>query len=361
MHVVLVAPNLRVGGAERSMLRYAACLQRAGHSVSLVLLENRIELPVPADIAVHSLATRGPRGTTGKIVAGIRLARKLKALSSVEPIDLTISTLPLADEVALRASAPNLWLRVANTLSAEIASIGSSKHKRERRLKRYIRMYGENRCIAVSESVRRDLIDFFGLAPNKAVTIYNPIPIEEIQALSKMMDSRIPEQPFVLHAARFAPQKRIDVLLDAMRRVDPEVRVVLLTDNPAAVTRIVLEYAQQDRSLVLPLQDNPFVWFRRAKAVVLSSDREGMPNVLAEALAVGTPVVSTDCPSGPRELLTGDLARWLSPCGDAAALARNVTAVLASPPVIPTGVLDRFSEKSFIASMITLAMQRDAR
>ena len=67
-----------------------------------------------------------------------------------------------------------------------------------------------------------------------------------------------------------------------------------------------------------------------AELVVLSSDFEGFPLVLIEALAVGTPVVSTDCPHGPNEILTGPLARWLTPVGDASALATTIDAALAA-------------------------------
>jgi glycosyltransferase involved in cell wall biosynthesis len=69
-------------------------------------------------------------------------------------------------------------------------------------------------------------------------------------------------------------------------------------------------------------QRNPFPWYAKASALVHASDFEGFGNVLVEALASGTPVVSTDCPFGPREILTGSLSRFLSPCGDAGSSPR---------------------------------------
>jgi glycosyltransferase involved in cell wall biosynthesis len=79
---------------------------------------------------------------------------------------------------------------------------------------------------------------------------------------------------------------------------------------------------------VAGFQANPYPWMRAAELLVLSSDREGMPNVLVEALACGTRVVSTDCPSGPREVLRGSLARGLVPPGDPQALANALRAAL---------------------------------
>jgi glycosyltransferase involved in cell wall biosynthesis len=75
-----------------------------------------------------------------------------------------------------------------------------------------------------------------------------------------------------------------------------------------------------------------------ADLLVLCSDHEGLPNVLIEALACGTRVVSTDCPSGPSEILGGEFAQWLVPCNDADALATVMRAALAAPKPSPDAV-----------------------
>jgi glycosyltransferase involved in cell wall biosynthesis len=80
-----------------------------------------------------------------------------------------------------------------------------------------------------------------------------------------------------------------------------------------------------------------------------------MPNVLIESLICGTPVVSTDCPSGPREVLIGELSRWLVPSGDAAALAQKMREVIEVPPKIDAAILERFSKEQAINAIEELA------
>jgi glycosyltransferase involved in cell wall biosynthesis len=150
-------------------------------------------------------------------------------------------------------------------------------------------------------------------------------------------------QPYVVHAGRFVRQKRHDILLDAYVASGIPHNLVLLTGNTPALVEMIRARGLQDRVIIPGFRSNPFPWFAHASALVLSSDFEGFGNVLVEALACGTPVVSTDCPSGPGEILTGSLANCLCPPGDAAALGQTLRCIVENPPQIDQADLSRFS------------------
>ncbi len=99
-----------------------------------------------------------------------------------------------------------------------------------------------------------------------------------------------------------------------------------------------------DRVSVAGFQANPYPWIRGADLLILCSDHEGLPNVLVESLICGTPVVSTDCPSGPREILASDFPESLVPRGDAAALANAIERNLAATVNIDEVDLSRFGK-----------------
>ena len=89
----------------------------------------------------------------------------------------------------------------------------------------------------------------------------------------------------------------------------------------------------------------------------MSSDSEGLPTVLIESLILGTPVVSTNCPTGPSEILTGDLARFLSPVGDHKSLARNMVDALSGYPAITESIIERYDSKHVAQQYIGHAEQ----
>ncbi|HVK54263.1 MAG TPA: glycosyltransferase, partial [Burkholderiales bacterium] len=154
MNIALVITNLRGGGAEKAMLRLATALASRGHRVRLILLEHRVEHELPKDVELHALTAPGVtvgKGFLGKLHTAFRLQRLYRRLG-LGPECLTISTLPFADQVVATARIPNVWFRIANTLSAEVESL-KSPTKRARRLARYQRLYEGRNLIAVSEGV----------------------------------------------------------------------------------------------------------------------------------------------------------------------------------------------------------------
>lgn len=145
-------------------------------------------------------------------------------------------------------------------------------------------------------------------------TIYNPFDIKQIKTLSKETNSKIPKNPYIIHAGRFdIPHKRQDRLLKAFKKLKTKCKLVLLTHHNDELEKLIKENGLENKVIIAGFQKNPYPWFKCAKLSVLCSDYEAMPMVIVESLACSCPVVSTDCRSGPNEILVGDLAKWLVP------------------------------------------------
>jgi glycosyltransferase involved in cell wall biosynthesis len=353
-----VTTNLRGGGAEKAMLNLASLLASRGHQAQIWLLENRVEHAIPSGVAVRRLHHPGHslrKGWLGKRLAAWRLKRQLTAAG---PFDLIVSTLPFADEVVSLARLPKVWFRIANTLSAEIDSIAARDQKKAaRRRQRYRHLYNRQQLIAVSDGVAADLKETLGLSDARIARIYNPFDFAHIRQQAKQPDPDLPHEAYVIHVGRFMPQKRHDVLLAAWREAALPHRLVLLTSPSPQLDQMIHAHGLTQQVTVAGFRPNPYPWIAGAELLVLASDREGMPNVLVEGLLCGTRAVSTDCPSGPREVLTGPLARWLVPCGDPHALASAMRDALASPrPSMPEDFA-KFSAEKVAQAYEALALE----
>lgn len=191
--------------------------------------------------------------------------------------------------------------------------------------------------ICVSKGVAEDLIAVTGVHPTFVEVIYNPASPQPAQLEMPLApDLRLPKQDFVVSIGRLVPQKNQHLLLEAMRLVNDvrPIDLVIVGEGPMKE-----ELEAKCRSLGLEgrvrfvgYTGNPLPVVSQAKLFVLSSDYEGFGNVIVEALACGTPVVSTDCPYGPSEILDGGRFGRLTPVGNARALADAMLETLDVPP-----------------------------
>jgi glycosyltransferase involved in cell wall biosynthesis len=209
------------------------------------------------------------------------------------------------------------------------------------------RMYPLAQAItSVSDGVSDDLARVTGIDRARIETIYNPIDTKHIRALAaEPADHRwLQNDPkrglrVILGAGRLSPQKDFASLLTAFAALVSErddtrtLRLIILGegDERGALEARVHELRLEDHVDLPGFVENPYRFMGRAAAFVLSSAWEGLPSALTEAIVCGCPVVSTDCPSGPREILADGKYGSLVPVGDPGALADALGQVLDHP------------------------------
>ena len=220
------------------------------------------------------------------------------------------------------------------------ASRGKSKWMRSvpRIMKRFFPR--ADLILGPSRGVVEDVRAITGIALDKFRVVYNPVFRPEIVELAAV-DPDHPwladaATPVVIAAGKLKPQKDFETLLRAFAMVHSRrrVRLIILGRGPGeqSLRGLAQQLGVSDDFELPGHVRNPYAFFRRAAVFVLSSAWEGLPNVLIEAMACGCPVVSTDCPSGPDEILDGGRVGWLVPVGDAVRMAAAIEATLDSPP-----------------------------
>jgi glycosyltransferase involved in cell wall biosynthesis len=227
--------------------------------------------------------------------------------------------------------------------------------------------------VAVSRALADELATFTGLAPERIMTVYNPVvgPDLAAKAAAPLDDAWLAPgaPPVVLAAGRLSSQKDFGALVRAcaiLRRERP-LRLVILgeakrpdkdADRRAALQRLAAETGLGDDLRLPGFVANPFAWMARSAVFALSSRFEGLPAVLIQAMACGCQVVSTDCPTGPREIL--EHGRWgpLVPVGDLPALVDGLRTAL-DAPVDRAALIGRahlFSEAAAVRTYRGLAL-----
>lgn len=363
--IAILLQSLPMGGAERSMLTLADGFCRQGCQVDLLLVVRRgallAEIPDAARLIELGTVSRWKLLTSlvklpwdtfrslPKVLWHNRQPKVMRSLPKIvrylqrERPDALLTTLPNNNLIALWAK----WLartpiRVVvcegNTISKDMPP---PSHLFEGHWPRYMRPWypRADAVVSVSDGVADDLTVVAGLRREQITTIYNPLDLDRVRQLAAAAVDHPwfadGEPPVILAAGRLAPQKDFPTLLRAFARVcgQRDARLVILGEGPErpVLERLVAELGLADRVALPGVEANPFAFMARARVFVLSSAWEGLGNVLIEALACGCPVVSTDCPSGPSEILQNGRFGRLVSVGDDAALAEAIIRILDEP------------------------------
>jgi glycosyltransferase involved in cell wall biosynthesis len=344
--IAIFLPTLHGGGAERVILDLAQAFSDTGYLVDLVLMSAPPGLPltdlIPAgvrkvDLQCRRLWTSGPA-----------FARYLK---KVKPAGV-IAAMPLANAIAVGARmAARIPLRLVLTEhNARSLAFGDTESAQQRVLMPWVRHSYRfaDAIVAVSAGVAERVRGMPGIRDEQVRVVYNPAYSPRIHELAAtpaphpwLVD---PTTPVIMGSGRLEAQKDFGTLLKAFAglRATRFARLMILGQgSQEAALRHLAKDLNIEAHVAFPgFVTNPWAYVARARVFALSSVHEGLGNVLIEAMACGIPVVSTDCPSGPAEILDAGRDGPMVPMGDSAALTEAIAEAM-DHPICPEVLQER--------------------
>lgn len=331
--IFFVIPSLGGGGAERIVVLLLQYLDKKKYEPVLITFESIAKYDIQGcdDLKIISLNKRSK-------ISNIVLPLMLAKLFRDEKPDVILSFMNYA----------NLLTAVARKLSFTKTRLIHSDHNNLTELMKMGR-YGTVRKfltrllykfddirICVSKGVEKDICENWGVQESKCITIHNPVDFQHIQ---KSLDEPVDEiwfdedVPVIVSCGRLSEQKNYPMLLKAFSLLvaDVDARLLILGEGEAKAKMLGLidEYDLNERVRLVGFVSNPFKYISRSSVFVLSSDSEGFGNVLIEAMACGTPVISTRCPSGPEEIINHMEDGILIPVADVHECSKAMKTLLA--------------------------------
>jgi glycosyltransferase involved in cell wall biosynthesis len=329
--VALFLPDLGGGGAERVVLAQARELVRRGHRVDLILVREGgalLEL-LPAEVNVIAFRRRRIFSAILPLAGYLRSVRP-DALHAV----MWPSTVIAVVAHILARSRARLMVSDQVTLSQQVRDA-----RQLAALRWTTRLFYPRADYRVTCSIQaaNDLAPLARIPRRSIEVITNPIEapakIATTPAVEQMWGSG---RPRIVTVGSLKAQKNHALLLQAFARLDghPAARLMIVGEGQLRpeLEALAQELGIADRVAMPGFFLDPWPFLASADLFVLSSDYEGFPLVLAEAMRAGLRVVSTDCISGPAELTDNGRYGRLVPCGDPDALAKAIAAALAEPP-----------------------------
>ncbi len=332
--IAVVLPNLAGGGAERVSIDLAREFARHGHAVEFVLMSATGEfLPeVMRQFSVVDLKTSQARSVPLALSRYLRQKQPRALIANMWPL----TTMAVVAHL-LSGSTCRLLLVEHSVLSRQYANWGWL-HNQLMRLSIMVSHRLAQHVAAVSVGSAEDVAALAVLPKQRVRVLHNPIPQRPQPSGADTAVAEAlwacPKGRRLLTVGTFKDQKNHSLLLRAFAELAlPSARLMLLGKGPdeQMLRDLSASLGIQDRVIFAGFHADPSPFYASADLFVLSSDYEGLPTVIIEALSFGVPVVSTDCPAGPAEILEN--GRWgrLVPVGDCTALAQAMAQALSQP------------------------------
>jgi N-acetylgalactosamine-N,N'-diacetylbacillosaminyl-diphospho-undecaprenol 4-alpha-N-acetylgalactosaminyltransferase len=291
-----VINSLEGGGAERVFSVLASLVESdsKGDEIEVVLLDIKNEIyQLPQGIKIHRI------GKTNPLLSFFKF---LKIVRTIKP-DYVLSFLTRANNFNVFGS----FLSNYKSIISERSNTSTRLQGRLKNIKRQLVkiLYNKANCIiSVSEGVKHCLVEDFSIDENKIKILNNAIDIEKVTAMANV-ENRLHPKPYIIAMGRLVKTKGFNYLIKAYAKASTKSDLLILGDGPEMenLTLLAKKLQVENKIHFMGFQSNPYTYIKQSEFFVLSSELEGFPNALVEALGLGKAVLSTNCTDGPSEIL----------------------------------------------------------
>jgi len=342
--------NLGKGGGQRSTIDLIRSTNSEVDNY-LILLEDKKAYEVD-DLKIFSLCNDKKTYKKLDILGDYLLSKKLDKLLKKLQIDIVISHMEVTGKVLRFINIPKIYyMRV--DITQELRAFKESSFIRYKKRKNlYNKIFNHQNLITISKDTEKNLLNF--LSPKKIQTIYNPFNVEKITQLAdETVD--LPQEDYLIQIGDGIKRKRQDILLEAFSKIENKnIRLLLLgTEENEEILNLIAKFnIDRNRIVFQAFSTNPYPFIKNAKMLIMSSQREGLPRVIVESLVLKTPVVSTDCDTGPREILVDELKNYLAEVNNPDDLATKIDLALKTYPVISDKYIQKFDKNVIIKNFL---------
>lgn len=327
--IAFLISNMRGGGAERVALTLIEGFIARGHEVDLVLMEAQGELLelLPPGVQVFDLAAPRVRNSFLPL---------MRYAQSRRPDAIQVSMWPLTVIAIIAFRLVRAKTRIVTSDHTTVSHHYRNSPRALRAIALSVRLIYPlaDARVCVSSGSAEDLAKLAGLSRDWFEVVHNPIPAPPEPLIPDPEVERLwpGAGPRIITVGNLKPEKNHALLILAFARLVRETSANLMIlgegDLRGDIEAIARAEGVADRVVLPGFRRDPYPFYASADLFVLSSDHEGLPTVMIEAMHAGLPVVSTDCPNGPAEILEGGKHGVLVPCGDVDALAAAMEAEL---------------------------------
>ena len=315
MKVLVLHGHLSMGGEERVLLNVLKNLVELNYDVDLLITwnhgeNNLFENEIPEKVNYKFLFDNY-NGKNKLIKEIYRIRAKATYLKKVEKIikenkyDVIIdysSNLLKYNNFDIKVPV-FAWIHFSLTFGEKLSADKIEKYKKQ--YKKY------DKILAICDTMRDEFVEILGMDKNKVELVYNPIDLEAIRKKAENIDKKYEnylKQDYFLQVSRLTEQKQPEHLVDIyyklkQRGIKEKLYFIGNGEKVELIKQKIKEYKLEDDVILLGQIENPYPFFKNAKLFVHTGKYEGLPTVLLESLAFGTPVVAYDCPTGPKDIL----------------------------------------------------------